>query len=67
MHTHKLHRPRSSNNKQAFIAHPGDIDAAIKAYEPGGLQRARDLYLRSKEVSKPLVYSAEEDDRRDEL
>ena len=42
----------------AFSKYPGkeNIDQAIRAYEPGGLQRARDLYLRSKEVSRPLVY-----------
>ena len=42
----------------AFSKYPGkdNIDNAIRAYEPGGLQRARELYLRSKEVSRPLVY-----------
>lgn len=33
------------------------IDDSIRAYAPGGAKRARDLYLRSKEVSRPLVYS----------
>ena len=47
----------STSNTQAFTAFPGDIDAAIRAYEPGGLRRARELYVRSKEVSKALVYS----------
>ena len=43
---------------EAFSKYPGkdNIDHAIRAYEPGGLQRAKDLYLRSKEVSRPLVY-----------
>lgn len=43
---------------------PEKLDAAIRAYEPGGLQRARDLYLRSKEVSRPVAYDPK-DDRRE--
>ncbi len=47
----------------AFSAHASDIDQAIAAYTPGGLQRARDLYARSREVSRPLEYRAEDDQR----
>jgi 2-polyprenyl-6-methoxyphenol hydroxylase-like FAD-dependent oxidoreductase len=49
--------------RAAFHAHPADIDAAIAAYAPGGLERAQALYARSREVSAPLAYRAE-DDRR---
>lgn len=49
----------------AFIDHPANIDQAIAAYDPAGRQRARDLYARSKEVSRPLVYRAEDDRRFD--
>jgi 2-polyprenyl-6-methoxyphenol hydroxylase-like FAD-dependent oxidoreductase len=52
---------------EAFSANKHNIDDAIRAYAVGGRQRARDLYLRSKEVSRPLVYVPEYDDRRDEL
>ena len=50
----------------AFSRHAGaeNIDEAIRAYAPGGLQRAKDLYRRSKEVSRPLRYTAEDDTRR---
>jgi 2-polyprenyl-6-methoxyphenol hydroxylase-like FAD-dependent oxidoreductase len=47
----------------AFSANPSTIDDAIAAYAPGGEQRARDLYARSKEVSRSLVYRAEADRR----
>jgi 2-polyprenyl-6-methoxyphenol hydroxylase-like FAD-dependent oxidoreductase len=47
----------------AFSAHGADIDQAIAAYTPGGLQRARDLHARSREVSRPLAYRAEDDHR----
>jgi 2-polyprenyl-6-methoxyphenol hydroxylase-like FAD-dependent oxidoreductase len=47
----------------AFSANPSNIDGAIAAYAPGGEQRARDLYARSKEVSWPLVYRADADRR----
>ena len=47
----------------AFSANAIDIDQAIAAYAPGGLQRARELYARSKEVSRPLAYRAEDDHR----
>ena len=40
----------------ALSAHPDSLDDAIRAYGPGGAQRARELYARSKEVSRPLVY-----------
>lgn len=42
---------------EAFSHHPGKegIDEAIRAYEPGGKLRARQLYQRSKEVSRPLL------------
>jgi 2-polyprenyl-6-methoxyphenol hydroxylase-like FAD-dependent oxidoreductase len=49
----------------ALSAHPSDIDRAIAAYAPDGVQRASDLYARSKEVSRPLVYRADDDDRMD--
>jgi 2-polyprenyl-6-methoxyphenol hydroxylase-like FAD-dependent oxidoreductase len=52
---------------EALSAHPNNIDDAIRAYGPGGLQRARDLYQRSKEVSKPLVYVPGDDDYKREL
>ncbi len=38
------------------------LDDAVKAYGPGGAQRARELYLRSKEVGRPLVYAPGIDD-----
>jgi len=43
---------------EAFTRHPGpaNIDDAIKAYESGGLRRARELYMRSIEVSLPVKY-----------
>jgi 2-polyprenyl-6-methoxyphenol hydroxylase-like FAD-dependent oxidoreductase len=47
----------------AFSANPTNIDRAIAAYAPGGVQRARELYVRSKQVSAPLVYRAETDQR----
>ena len=42
---------------EAFSKYPGitNIDKAIREYEPGGKQRALELYTRSKEVSKPLL------------
>ena len=49
----------------AFSAHPSDVDRAIAAYAPGGVQRASDLYARSKEVSRALVYRAADDHRMD--
>jgi|GEM_PF-4394952 len=48
---------------QAFSGNPSNMDQAIAAYAPGGVQRAHDLYARSKEVSRPLVYRAEDDSR----
>ena len=47
---------------EAFSAHPDSLDDAIRAYGMGGVQRAKELYLRSKEVSRPLVYVPGEDD-----
>lgn len=47
---------------EALSAHPSSLDDAIRAYGPGGAQRARDLYRRSKEVSRPLVYQPGVDD-----
>jgi 2-polyprenyl-6-methoxyphenol hydroxylase-like FAD-dependent oxidoreductase len=52
---------------EAFGKYGSAIDQAIGAYAPGGLKRAKDLCARSKEVSKPLVYTPEGDDRRSEL
>lgn len=54
---------------EAFRANPGvdNIDRAIAAYAPGGVQRARDLYERSREVSRSLVYNPTDDDRRGPL
>jgi 2-polyprenyl-6-methoxyphenol hydroxylase-like FAD-dependent oxidoreductase len=49
----------------AFYEHPANVDDAVAAYAPGGQQRARELYARSKEVSRPLVYRAEADRRFD--
>lgn len=49
----------------SFSANPSSIDHAIAAYAPGGEQRARDLYARSKEVSRLLVYRPETDHRLD--
>jgi 2-polyprenyl-6-methoxyphenol hydroxylase-like FAD-dependent oxidoreductase len=49
----------------AFSENASHIDRAIASYEPGGLQRASDLYARSKEVSRPLVYRADDDRRRE--
>jgi 2-polyprenyl-6-methoxyphenol hydroxylase-like FAD-dependent oxidoreductase len=50
----------------AFHEHPANVDDAIAAYAPGGQRRARELYARSKDVSRPLVYRAEADHRFDE-
>ena len=50
--------------RDAFTAHPGDVDAAIRAYSPGGAERARELYLRSLEASRPFRYAPENDRRR---
>lgn len=33
-----------------------NLDAAIRAYEKGGKERARSLYLRSKQVSQPIEF-----------
>lgn len=49
---------------QAFAENSGDIDAAIRAYKPGGERRAKELYYRSKEASRPVVYDPS-DDRRE--
>jgi hypothetical protein len=49
----------------SFSANPSSIDHAIAAYAPGGEQRARDLYARSKEVCRSLVYRPETDHRLD--
>ena len=48
-------------------AHPHSLDDALRAYGPGGAQRAKELYLRSKEVSRPLVYVPGEDSYKSEL
>ncbi len=52
--------------RDALATNPGPaaLDAALRAYAPAGLRRARELYQRSKEVSRPLRYSPENDDRR---
>jgi 2-polyprenyl-6-methoxyphenol hydroxylase-like FAD-dependent oxidoreductase len=44
---------------EAFGAHPGVglVDRAIGAYAPGGARRARELYARTKEVSRPIAYA----------
>lgn len=48
----------------AFSTHPTDLDAAIAAYGPGGRERAQALYARSREVSRPLAYRADDDLRQ---
>ena len=49
----------------ALSENPSNIEQAIADYAPDGRQRATDLYARSKEVSRPLVYRAEDDNRMD--
>ena len=44
-----------------------DIDAAIRAYEPGGKLRARQLYQRSKEVSRELLTVASQRQKQNDL
>ena len=51
--------------KEVFTTYRGrdQIDKAIQAYAPGGVQRARELYECSKDVSRPIAYNPAKDER----
>lgn len=48
---------------EAFSENPNDIDIAIQKYDVDGRQRAKSLYLRSKEVSRQYAYNKANDER----